>query len=290
MSDIAASDGPWRHEVAVIDGNRLHYVVAGPTDGSRGDPVLLIHGFPQTWYEWHQVIPALAEKFTVIAPDFRGAGHSAKPLGGYDKHTMMEDLRGIVKSLGFSKLRVVGHDVGAMIAYRYAAVHPDEVEKLVLMDAPVPGTKQFAAVRAHPRAWHINFHSARDISEFLVAGKEREYLRFFFESRVTNPAAFPLEAMEPYLRAYAAPGGLRAGFEWYRNMERDGEENQTYLAKKLKMPVLVIGGEVSVSGPFLADMLSDIAEDGRLVMVQHSGHWLCEENPAGVNRALLNFL
>src|ERR1700753_596854 len=117
-----------QHHTARVNDVLLHYVVAG-----RGDPVVLLHGWPQTWYEWRNIIPALAERYTVIAPDYRGAGETERPQGGYDKHTIMEDLRGLVNQLGFKRLRVVGHDIGVMIAYRYAAVHPDEVEQLVLM-------------------------------------------------------------------------------------------------------------------------------------------------------------
>ena len=272
------------HRVAQIGEVRIHYVIEG-----QGEPLLMIHGFPQTWYEWRKVIPALAKRFTVIAPDYRGAGDSSRPQTGYDKHTMMEDLRGLVQSLGFRKLRVVGHDVGAMIAYRYAAVHPDEVQKVVLMDAPVPGTEALDRVRGMPRAWHANFHNVRDLPELLVAGREREYLGVFFQSRFSRPDGVPPQDVAAYVQAYSAPGAMRAGFELYRAWDRDAQENRPYLANKLPMPVLVLGAGASASGPLLEGMMQQIASDGRFRTVPDAGHWLCEENPRAVERELLAF-
>jgi pimeloyl-ACP methyl ester carboxylesterase len=273
------------HRFAVINGLRLHYVTAG-----QGDPVLLIHGFPQTWYEWHNVIPALAKRFTVIAPDYRGAGDSGRPQGGFDKHTMMEDLRGLIHSLGFKRIRLVGHDVGLMIAYRYAAVHPDEVEKLAMMDAPVPGTDAWTQVRTNPRAWHVNFHNARDVPEMLVAGREREYLSYFYSVRLVNPTAMPQSEMDVYIRSYASPGGMRCGFEVYRAMLQDAEDNLPYLKKKLDMPVLMLAGAESVSAPVLEKMVPLIAANSKFQMIADAGHWLCEENPQAVEKALTEFL
>ena len=273
-----------QHRYATVDGLRLHYVIAG-----SGEPVLLIHGFPQTWYEWREIIVELAKKYTVIAPDYRGAGESERPQGGYDKHTVMEDLRGLVHQLGFKKLRVVGHDIGVMVAYRYAAVHPDEVEQLVLMDAPVPGTEAADQFRSMPRCWHVNFHNVRDLPEALVAGREREYLTVFFKSRFTNPDAISVADMDVYISAYSSPGGMRAGFELYRSWDKDAQDNKPYLAKKLPMPVLVLGGGMSASGPLLETMLNQIASNGQFKLVRNAGHWLCEQNPREVEQLLLDF-
>jgi pimeloyl-ACP methyl ester carboxylesterase len=273
------------HRTALVGEVRLHYVIAG-----EGEPLLLVHGFPQTWYEWRKVIPALAKRFTVIAPDYRGAGDSGRPQGGYDKHTMMEDLRGLVHSLGFRQLSVVGHDVGAMIAYRYAAVHPDEVRKVVLMDAPVPGTRQLAEIQANPRAWHVNFHNARDIAEQLVFGREHEYLTYFFKSRLINPDAMTPEEIAVYVRGFAYPGGARAGFELYRAWPTDAKDNAPYLTKKLPMPLMVVAGGASVSGPLMESMMHEMSDSGRMCLIDNSGHWLTEENAPAVEKALLEFL
>jgi len=269
---------------ANVNGLRLHYARAG-----AGEPVLLVHGFPQTWLEWRGIIPALAEKYTVIAPDYRGAGDSGRTHGGYDKHTLMEDLRGLVHQLGFKRIRVVGHDVGAMIAYRYAAVHPDEVHQVVLMDAPVPGTPALDQVRAMPRAWHVNFHNARDVAEMLVAGREREYLTMFYKTRFGSPDAISAQDMEAYISAYSAPGAMRAGFELYRAWDQDASDNRPYLANRLPMPLMVIGAEMSVSGSVLEKMTHEIASRGQFKLVRNAGHWLCEENPREVEQYLLDF-
>ena len=270
---------------ASVNGITLHYAIAG-----QGEPVLLIHGFPQTWQEWLDIIPPLAQRFTVIAPDYRGAGESSRPASGYDKMTMARDLRELVRALGYSSVRVVGHDMGAMVAYRYAASYRDEVVRLVLMDAPVPGTEAFRMVRAHPRAWHINFHQCRDLAESLVAGREREYLTYFFKSRFTDPQAMTTEQMEVYIQAYCTPGGMRAGFEAYRAFDQDVLDNEPDLARKLEMPVMLLAGGASVSAPALQTMLADIAVDGRFHAVERSGHWLCEQATDEVIRALQEFL
>jgi pimeloyl-ACP methyl ester carboxylesterase len=270
---------------AHVNGVTLHYATAG-----AGEPLLLIHGFPQTWYEWRDIIGPLSERFTVIAPDYRGAGESSRPATGYDKITMAKDLRELVHSLGFNTVRVVGHDMGAMVAYRYAAGYRDEVMRLVLMDAPIPGTDAFRMVRGHPRAWHINFHNARDLAESLVAGREREYLTYFFKSRFTDPLAMSPEEMEVYIKAYSTPGGMRAGFEAYRAFDQDVLDNQPDLARKLEMPVMLMAGGASVSAPALQAMLAEIAVTGRYHPVADSGHWLCEQATAEVISALRDFL
>lgn len=269
---------------AQLPGLRLHYAIAG-----AGEPVLLIHGFPQTWQEWRNVIPALAEHYTVIAPDYRGAGDSDRPQGGYDKHTMMEDLRALVLQLGHRRVRVVGHDIGAMVAYRYAAMHPDEVQQLVLMDAPVPGTAALDQVRAMPRAWHANFHNVRDLPELLVAGRERDYLTLFFKSRFTRPDSMAAQDIAVYVDAYSAPGAMRAGFELYRAWDQDAQDNQPCLARKLDTPVLVLGAGASASGRLLESMTHEIARNGLFRLVTDAGHWLCEENPREVEHQLLEF-
>jgi pimeloyl-ACP methyl ester carboxylesterase len=274
-----------RHANHTVDDVRIHYTIDG-----EGPALLLIHGFPQTSHSWHKVMPALAEHFTVIAPDLRGAGHSTRPRGGYDKHRLMEDLRSVVGALGFDTVSVVGHDVGAQVAYRYAAVHPDEVSNLVLMDSVVPGTRQWTALRANPRAWHINFHNARDLPEALVAGREREYVRYFITRVIIDPSKFPPEEVEVYAEAFAAPGAARAGFEYYRAMTQDEEDNQPYLKQRLKTRTLMLGGKVSTSGPVQQEMINEIVESPKFVQVEDCGHWLNEEAPDEVVRILLDFL
>ena len=269
-------------------GLRLHHVSDG--DGAR--TVVLLHGFPQTWWEWRHVMPALVEAgFRVVAPDYRGAGHSWRPAGGYDKRTMASDIRRLLREhLGVDgPVVVVGHDIGLMVAYAYAQAHRDGVSHLVVVDAPLPGTAVFDRLRSDPRVWHFAFHGARDVAEALVAGRERQYLQAFFNARNSDPSAVDLE---PYVDAYSAPGAMRAGFELYRAFDQDAQDNRAALARngKLAMPVLAVGGEISTSGALVEDMMREFAEDVTGLRVPGTAHWIPEENPDALVSGLLEFL
>jgi pimeloyl-ACP methyl ester carboxylesterase len=272
-------------------GLRLHYVTAG--EGAR--TVVLLHGFPQTWWEWRHVIPELVNTgFRVVAPDYRGAGHSWRPLGGYDKRTMAEDIHRLLREhLGLQQpIVLVGHDIGLMVAYAYAQAYRDDVSELVVMDAPLPGTAVFDRLRADPRVWHFAFQGARDIPEMLVAGRERPYLQAFFNARCFDPSAIDEVDLGIYASEYAAPGAMRAGFELYRTFERDAKDNRDALSRngKLTVPVLAVGGATSTSGPFVEEMMREVANNVTGLRVPGAAHWIAEENPRAFNEALLRFL
>src|SRR5919202_1447887 len=239
-----------RHGMTDVEpGVRLHHV----SDGEGPRTVVLVHGFPQTWWEWRHVMPALVEAgFRVVAPDYRGAGHSWRPAGGYDKVTMAGDIHRLLREhLGVDgPVAVAGHDIGLMVAYAYAQAYRDEVSHLAVMDAPLPGTEVFDRLRSDPRVWHFAFHGARDVAEMLVAGREREYLQAFFDARTFNHAAIDDDDVDLYARAYSAPGAMRAGFELYRAFDQDAADTRAALARngKLAVPVLAVGGEISTSG------------------------------------------
>jgi pimeloyl-ACP methyl ester carboxylesterase len=275
------------HGMADIEpGLRLHYVTAG--EGER--TIVLIHGFPQTWWEWRHVIPGLtAAGFRVVAPDYRGAGHSWRPPGGYDKQTMAADIRALVRDHLKIEAPVIvaGHDIGLMVAYAYAQAYRDEVSHLVVMDAPLPGTAVFDGLRSDPRVWHFAFHGARDVPELLVAGRERQYLQTFFVARCFVPID---EAdLDLYASAYSAPGAMRAGFEVYRSFDQDAADNRATLERhgKLTIPVLAVGGEISTTGPLVEEMMREVAEDVTGVIVARTAHWIPEESPDALVRALL---
>jgi len=276
------------HGMADIEpGLRLHYV----TEGEGPRTIVLLHGFPQTWWEWNRVIGPLVEAgYRVVAPDYRGAGHSWRPAGGYDKVTMAGDVhRLLVEHLGVEEpVVMVGHDIGLMVAYAYAQAYRDAVSHLVAVDAPLPGTAVFDRLRSDPRVWHFAFHGARDVPEALVAGREREYLQFFFDARVFDPSAIDLDV---YADAYAAPGAMRAGFELYRAFDRDAADNRAALERsgKLTVPVLAVGGETSTSGPVVEAMMREVAEDVTGARIPRTAHWIPEENPEGFLDALLAF-
>lgn len=272
-------------------GLRLHYVTAG--EGAR--TIVLLHGFPQTWWEWRHVIPALVEAgFRVIAPDYRGAGNSWRPLGGYDKRTMAEDIHRLLRQhLGIQgPIALLGHDIGLMVAYAYAQAHRDDVSELVVMDAPLPGTAVFDRLRADPRVWHFAFHGARDVPEMLVAGRERKYLQAFYNARCFDPSTISEADLDIYASAYAAPGAMRAGFELYRAFDQDAEDNRDALRRndKLTMPVLAVGGATSTSGPLVEEMMREVAQDVTGIRVPDTAHWIAEENPRALTVALLAFL
>lgn len=278
-----------RHLTAELEpGLRLHCVTAG--DGPK--TFVLLHGFPETWWEWRHVIPPLAEAgFRVIAPDYRGAGHSQRPINGYEKRTMAADLHKLLRQhLQLDgPIILVGHDIGLMVAYAYAQSYREEVSHLAIMDAPLPGTEVFDRLRSDPRLWHFAFHGARDVAEMLVAGRERQYLQFFFQVRSFNPSAIDLEE---YVSAYSAPGAMRAGFELYRAFDRDGIDNKELLQRngKLTIPVLAVSGAISNSGPLLEGMMREVASDVKATRVPATGHWIPEEEPNATSALLLDFV
>jgi pimeloyl-ACP methyl ester carboxylesterase len=280
------------HGMAEVEaGLRLHYVTAG----SGPSTVVLLHGFPQTWWEWRHVMPALIDSgYCVIAPDYRGAGGSFRPAGGYDKRTMAADIHRLLRQHTNASERIilVGHDIGLMVAYAYAQAYRDEVSHLVIVDAPLPGTAVFDRLRADPRVWHFAFHAARDVAEMLVTGRERPYLQSFFSARVFDPSAIGPDDFDVYAAAYSAPGAMRAGFELYRAFDQDAEDNRVSLERngKLTIPVLAIGGEISTSGSFVAEMMREVAVDVAECRVPRTAHWIPEENAAAVSKAVLEFL
>ena len=279
------------HGMADIEpGLRLHYVTAG--EGAR--TIVLLHGFPQTWWEWRRVIPPLVEGgFRVVAIDYRGAGHSWRPAGGYDKVTMAGDVHRLLREhLGIEEpVVLVGHDIGLMVAYAYAQAYRDAVSHLAVVDAPLPGTAVFDRLRSDPRVWHFAFHGARDVAEMLVAGRERQYLQAFFTARVFDPSAISAEDLDVYVAAYSAPGAMRAGFEVYRAFDRDAADNRAALARngKLTIPVLAVGGAISTSGALVEEMMREVAEDVTGVIVPRTAHWVPEESPEVFVRAVLDF-
>lgn len=279
-------DQTFEHRFAEANGVRLHYVIGGPPDGEM---VVLLHGWPQTWYTWRQVMPALAKGgYRVVAVDYRGAGESEKPQGGYDKATMAADIHALVQSLGRNKVDLVGRDIGVMVAYAYAAQWPDEVSRLAMLDVPVPGTRVWddAIHKPDPELWHFGLHQQRDIAELLVQGHEYAYISDFIKKRETAPIAD--EDLSVYARAYAAPGGMRAGFELYRAFPEDETRFKEFMRRKLPMPVLAMAGARS-NGVKEEQMARELADNVKGAVAPETGHWLPDENPGFVSRQLLAF-
>lgn len=279
-----------RHHMVRANGLLQHFVEAGD-----GPPVVLLHGFAQTWLEWRRdIMPALAEHYRVIAPDMRGVGDTDKPVDGYEKRTMAEDLHALLEHLGVGPVRLAGHDFGAAVAYAYAAAHRGNVEKLAIMEMIMPGfgyeqcmQVPFATDGLGRKVWHLFFHDAPDIPEALISGRERLYLSWFHRNFAYNPNAVAAEDLDEYERAYAAPGGLRA-LNYYRTHFVDAEHNRETAAEPLTIPVLAMGGE-GFLGPIVEQGMSALASNVRGEIIPECGHWVADEQPGFVIDSLLRF-
>ena len=268
---------------AVADGVKLHYLVSG-----RGPSVILLHGYAETSRMWRPLIPRLAEKFTVIAPDLPGIGDSDIPRDGSDMKTAAVRIHALVKSLGVEKARVVGHDIGLMVAYAYAAQFPAEVEKLVLMDAFLPGVAGWEAIYNHPRLWHFRFNGPTP--EALVKGRERTYFEHYWnEFAADRTHSIPEGDRVAYTAAYARPGRMRAGWAYFVSFQKAAKDFEELSRTRLTMPVLSIGG-AKANGTALGQQAKIVATDATTVVLENTGHWIMEENPQETMDALTKFL
>jgi pimeloyl-ACP methyl ester carboxylesterase len=274
------------HHHADLGDVRLHYVTAG-----TGFPVVLLHGWPQSWYEWRHVMPRLAAEYHVIAPDLRGLGDSSRPLSGYDKKTVGGDIWRLVHDvLGIESFFLVGHDWGGPTAYAVAAAHPDAVRKLAILDVTIPGDGS-PNISQGGRRWHHAFHQTPDLPEALIAGREDIYFTWFYRNYGARPDAMSPEDIEEYLRVYRQPGALRAGFSFYRAIPRDVADNEAISEKfKLPMPVLALGGDRSWGRrDEVVESLRRMAVNVQGGVIENCGHWMPEEQPDELLRRLLAF-
>ena len=268
---------------ANVNGTRLHYLVAG-----KGDPVVLLHGYAQTSHMWRPLIAKLASTHTVIAPDLRGAGQSSTPADGFTKAAMARDIHALVKKLGYERIRIVGHDIGLMVAYAYAAQYPNEVERIALLDAFLPGVGSWKDVWLMRDLWHFHFYGKTPLA--LVHGRERIYFEHFWNDFAANgKRSVPERDRRIYAKAYGRPEGMRSGFEYFRAFEQDAKEFAEFAKTPLPMPVLVLTGE-KASGDFLIQQGRMVAKDVEGVVIRGSGHWLMEEAPKQVIPKLVEFL
>ncbi|SEB25994.1 alpha/beta fold hydrolase [Variovorax sp. YR216] len=273
------------NHVAEANGVKLHYLEAGQGPDT---PVVLLHGYAETSHMWLPLIPRLATTRTVIAPDLRGAGDSSQPDSGYDKKTLAQDIHALVASLGFKRVKLVGHDIGLMVAYAYASQYPDEVESIALMDAFLPGVGDWQKVWLLRDKWHFNFYG--ETPEKLVRGRERIYLEHFWNDFAADPKHSVSETdRRYYTRQYAQPGAMRATFKYFQAFEQDAQDFAEFAKTPLPMPMLVLGGE-KASGQFLITQARLVATHVEGVVVPGSGHWLMEEAPQQTMDALTRFL
>ena len=264
------------HSVADLGEVTVHYVTAG-----AGEPIVLLHGWPQTWFMWRDVIPLLSPHFALVAPDIRGLGDSSRPENGYDKMTVAHDIAELMTRLGHDRFRVIAHDWGGPVAFALAAQVPDRVVAMAVFDAPVPGDG--GPIEHHSR-WHFGFHALPGLPEALTEGREDIYLRFFYRFLGgATPDAISEAAQAEYVRAYAQPGAMTAGFNYYRAVPQDIAATHAFrdAGRRLEMPILVYGGDPATRGRGMTALESwaRVARNVSGGVAENCGHWIPEERP-----------
>src|SRR5882724_6202821 len=268
---------------AKIDNVELHYLTAG-----HGPAVILLHGFAETTRMWRPIIPLLTEKFTVIAPDLPGIGDPSIPADKIDMLSAASRIHALVRSLGIEKAKVVGHDIGLMVAYAYATQFPNETEKLAVMDAFLPGVPGWEAIYNAPNIWHFRFNG--EYPEKLVQGRERTYFEYFWNVLAADKTrSIPEPDRKSYTEAYSKPGRMRAAWAYFASWPQLATEFAPLSKTKLTVPVLSIGGEKSL-GNELAAQMKLVATEVTVVVLKDTGHWILEERPKETSEALVKFL
>src|SRR5437588_11720537 len=280
----AADFGPgFKTQSVAVDGGSVSVTVGG-----SGPPVVLLHGYAETSRMWKPLAMVLAPRFTVLAPDLPGIGDSSIPKSGIDMKTSAERVHAAISSFGYKNVRVVGHGIGLMVAYAYAAMYPQEVEKLALMDAFLPGVNGWEAVYNNPGIWHFRFYG--DTPEALVKGRERTYFEHFWNNFAADKThSIPEADRKAYAAAYSQPGRMRAGWAYFVSFQKAVQDFAALSRVKLTMPVLVIGGQKSL-GDVLAQQMKLVASNVTVVVLPDTGHWVLEERPRETTDALVKFL
>jgi pimeloyl-ACP methyl ester carboxylesterase len=282
VSSPALAQAP-QSKFAEVNGVKLHYLVAG-----QGDPVILVHGYAETSHMWLPLIKQLQKNHLVIAPDLRGFGESGMPESNYTKAVMAQDIHALAQSLQLGKVRIVGHDIGLMVAYAYAAQYPAEVDRIALMDAFLPGVGDWQQVWLLRDLWHFHFYGKTPLA--LVAGRERIYFEHFWNDFAADPAhSIPEADRVYYAKVYARPGRMRAGFEVFHAFPQDAVDFAEFAKTPLTMPMLVLTGE-KASGQTLITQARLVDTQVEGVIVKGSGHWLMEEATDQVVPRLVGFL
>lgn len=279
----AAANDAISSRYAAVDGIKIHYLTAG-----HGPTVILMHGYAETSRMWRPIIPLLAAKFTVIAPDLPGIGESDIPKDGLDMKNAAVRMHALAKSLGVQKAEVVGHDIGLMVAYAYAAQFPSETEKLVVMDAFLPGVAGWEQVYNNPGIWHFRFNGPTP--EALVKSRERIYFEHYWNDFAADKThSIPEADRVAYTAMYARPGRMRAGWQYFVSFIQAAKDFEELSKTKLTMPVLAIGGE-KANGEILGQQMKIVATNATMVVLKNTGHWVLEENRKETTDALMKFL
>jgi pimeloyl-ACP methyl ester carboxylesterase len=284
MTNMQAFPADFRTQNIQVNGTTLYVRIGG-----HGPAVVLLHGYGETGDMWTSMAADFERDHQVIVPDLRGLGLSSKPAGGFDKKTQAGDVAGVLTVLGVDQIDLVAHDIGNMVAFQFAAQHPDRVRRLVLIDAPVPGVGPWEEILKNPLLWHFRF-GGPDM-ERLVAGRERIYLDRFWNEFSADPANFDEAARVHYAQLYALPGAMHSGFAQFAAFDQDAADNRAWLATgaRLRMPLLAAGGEKSF-GRTMAAVMRAAATDVQEDIIPGSGHWIMEENPQATTALVRGFL
>lgn len=269
---VQSLDPGFRSETAEVNGTRIHYV-----RGGTGPAVILIHGFPQDWFEFHEIMPRLAKQFTVLAVDLRGVGGSAPTPGGYDAGSMAEDVYQLATALKLERVYVVGHDIGGMVAYAFARLHPGATRGAMILDVPLPGIDGWEEIQGHPAMWHVRFMQVPGLAEKLVAGRQADYFSYFFSF-----GKFSGDDTAHFASAYATPEQLRAVFQMYRAFPANARFNRAQRGR-IGVPLLLADGEHSPFARLLpkeaADLRAKGCEDVKTELIPGAIHYVVEDQP-----------
>ncbi|KAI9707890.1 MAG: hypothetical protein M1820_004496 [Bogoriella megaspora] len=300
LNPTTIEDSRWRRGNIILDSTndvRLHYIdCPAPQPSNTTETILLIHGFPQTSYQFRHVISALSSAgYRVIAPDYRGAGESSHPKGGFDKATIATDLHTLLHDHLDAKggVHVVGQDIGGMIAHAYAFQYPQDTKSVMWGECPLPGAKPYeSGFRHSPGMWHFTFHQQMDLPEALVYGREKIYLKHFYDRLCVNPAGITPWDIDVYVTQFQQPGAMRCGFELYRAFPQDAERNKGWLKEKgrSKVPAAALDGDGSLLLQVAEEQTREYYENVEVVTVEGSGHWTAEENPDDFVKKVLDFV
>lgn len=298
LCDVSAEPARWRdrdladfqHSYATVDGIRMHYVAGG---NAQGETVVLLAGFPQSWYAWRNVMQQMGVAYHLIAVDLPGQGDSDRPLTGYDTRSLAEKVHGLLAQLNVTRYFLAAHDVGAWVAWPYAALYASEVKRLALLDAGIPGITLPDALPVTPdkawKTWHFAFHMIPDLPEALLTGRERIYIEWFLKRKSACPDVFTDQEIDEYLRVMLASGGLRAGLDYYRSVSLSAAQNAALQREgKLNVPVLAVSAEFG-SIPNMAAPLRAFAAEVTGILVPYCGHFLPEEQPQVIANELSAF-
>jgi pimeloyl-ACP methyl ester carboxylesterase len=283
--EMIAQPDKYQSQTANLSGAKIHFLKAGT--GKKA--LVLIHGFGDTSHMWIPLFDEFGKDYTIIAPDMRGLGDSSRPMTGYDKKTIAADIHELVKGLGYEKITLVGHDIGLMVAYSYTAQYPSEVEKLALLEAPIPGIGDiWDKVYTTPALWHFHFVNS-PIALELIKGRERIFLEHFWQTLSPHPETFSEADRQIYAKAYAQEGAMRAAFEMFKTFNgQDAADNRKFAVTKLPMPVLTIEGDKAMGGA-LEIQAKIVANKVTSIILTDTGHWLMEQRPAETKAELRKF-